>query len=66
MQKSPQIWVYCKLNPILSILYYNLQGLRIIQNDLFILISLTIIDRILSFAMHILFLKHGWFVVMGV
>ena len=66
MQKSPQIWVYCKLTPILSILYYNLQGLRIIQNDLFILISLTIIDRILSFAMHILVLKHGWFVVMGV
>ena len=66
MQKSPRIWVYCKLTPILSILYYNLQGLRIIQNDLFILISLTIIDRILSFAMHILFLKHGWFVVMGV
>ena len=66
MQKSPQIWVYCKLTPILSILYYNLQGLRIIQNDLVILISFTIIDRILSFAMHILFLKHGWFVVMGV
>ena len=66
MQKSPRIWVYCKLTPILSILYYNLQGLRIIQNDLFILISLTIIDRILSFAMHILFLKHCWFVVMDV